>query len=136
MNTFIFEFGDWSGDGHAMTNTKIISSDLTSEEFEEYLDKIYETLGFDLKNICNDYEDNVLPDDLINYLKETNFDFENAEIDIEESPVTCYDRGFLMIILHLIKKCYQQINQKDIVIEINEDFPKVVKWLGYGCFLV
>lgn len=136
MNTFIFEFGDWSGDGHGMTNSQIISSDLTSEEFDDYLSKVHETLGFNLENICEDYEDNVLPDDLVNYLKETNFDFENADIEIEKSPVTCYSHGFLMIILHLIKKCYQQINQKDVVIEINEKFPKIVKWLGYGCFLV
>ena len=85
MNTFIFEFGDWSGDGHGMTNSQIISSDLTSEEFDDYLSKIHETLGFNLENICEEYEDNVLPDDLVNYLKETNFDFENANIEIEKS---------------------------------------------------
>ena len=75
MNIFSFEYGDLSGDGHDERDIVWLKTDLTKEEFEQCLDGIKSELGFDFDdNIFAAGEDDILPVELIDYLKENKFD--------------------------------------------------------------
>ena len=75
MNIFSFEYGDLSGDGHDERDIVWLKTDLTKEEFEQCLDGIKSEPGFDFDdNIFAAGEDDILPVELIDYLKENKFD--------------------------------------------------------------
>lgn len=62
--------GDWSRDGHSMSETVTILSNLDKESVEEAYKLGTLKVGFDLtEEVCSDYEDMSVPDDVIRKLK-------------------------------------------------------------------
>lgn len=63
--------GDWSDDGHGKTETFAIKSNITRDEIDKAYTQAIKTYpklnAFD--SICEDYEDNSIPEDLLDELK-------------------------------------------------------------------
>ena len=63
--------GDWSLDGHNEFTDFYIESNLTSKEINNFYNQASKDLGFDLiKDCCNDYQDNKLPDDVFKIVQD------------------------------------------------------------------
>jgi len=60
-DTFNIVVGDWSNDGHGHTDTQLISTVMTFSDIEHAWNDINrqmdDTYGFNLYNICEEYED-------------------------------------------------------------------------------
>jgi hypothetical protein len=63
-DTFNIVVGDWSHDGHSHTDTQLISTALTYSDVEnawgDVNQKLHNTYGFNLHDVCDTYEDNLL----------------------------------------------------------------------------
>lgn len=150
MNQIKFTFGDYSGDGHGLTETVIFKTELDEKELSKYIDLIQATLGIkldnevfdekDLKGICQDYEDFTLPTYFVNILKERNFDFSTLDVyewykdEIEKGIVKPYLNDFAKIIIFCLKETYREINGTELKIEIDKSIPEIVEYWGYGLF--
>jgi len=68
---FKLVLGDWSGDGHNITEAYTVECDLTLDEAREAYFLAKEKLpDLDPGSFCKDYEDCVLPEKVFNKLKE------------------------------------------------------------------
>lgn len=57
VNSINLIVGDWSHDGHSMTDTIAIKSNLTKEEIKNAYKQGVKTIGIDLsKDICTEYD--------------------------------------------------------------------------------
>lgn len=62
--------GDWSHDGHNMTEQSTIKCNLTKKDLEKAYKKGCKKVGFDLtEEVCADYEDMSVSDDVIEKLR-------------------------------------------------------------------
>jgi len=83
--------GDWSNDGHGMTQSIIIRSNLTKEQIEQAYKEGIEIIGFDFKeDYCREYEDDFLPNEIIEKLKlhgiYVNFESDNKGDGVHINP--------------------------------------------------
>jgi hypothetical protein len=62
--------GDPSGDGHGQTYTHRIVSNLPPAAVKAAYDKTVREVGVDLTQVCNEWEDNVMPEDAARRLYE------------------------------------------------------------------
>jgi len=79
--------GDWAHDGHGMTNSTIIKSNLDKDQIEESYRAGVKIVGFDLKEeCCRKYEDDLIAADYIEKLKDNGInvefegDYEGADL--------------------------------------------------------
>lgn len=108
MNIFSFEYGDLSGDGHDERDIVWLKTDLTKEEFEQCLDGIKSELGFDFDdNIFAAGEDDILPVELIDYLKENKFDLIENILQGQTDNVHFIIDFFISLIIFLVKQVYE-----------------------------
>jgi hypothetical protein len=121
MNIFSFEYGDLSGDGHDERDIVWLKTDLTKEEFEQCLDGIKSELGFDFDDdIFVAAEDDVLPVELIDYLKENKFDFIENILQAQIDKVHFTIDFFIPLIIFLE--------------ETPNPLPNISRYWGYGLF--
>ena len=88
MNKIKIVVGDWSGDGHSMTSEYTYDCSINKEELQKAFKEGSEIIGFNLSDICEDYEDNKISEDCVekvfNHLPDFNFeDFTKEEYDNE-----------------------------------------------------
>jgi len=77
-NTISLVLGDPSDDGHGKTDTFVIKSNLDQKDIEAAYKKGSEKLGFNLINeVCEEYEDSLLPKDKIDILVKNGFTIDN-----------------------------------------------------------
>lgn len=55
-----FPIGDWSGDGHGQCDWYIVESNKTVEEIENIQELVQNQLGFKIRDMCGDYEEECL----------------------------------------------------------------------------
>ena len=67
-----FTLGDYSRDGHGMFDDYIVESNKPVEHLRELHFSCIETLGFDIGDMCRDYEDNQLDESIFDILREHN----------------------------------------------------------------
>ena len=67
-----FEIGDWSADGHGMSDTYIIDTEGTFDLEEDFARGV-EVLGHDITKHCQDYEESYIPIEIANRLKDEQF---------------------------------------------------------------
>ncbi len=67
MTQYKIIMGDWSDDGHGKTSNYLVDivSDHTVEQLQDNYKANCEKWGHSLKNVCDDYEDWSLPEDLV-----------------------------------------------------------------------
>ncbi|KKM90773.1 hypothetical protein LCGC14_1235230 [marine sediment metagenome] len=89
-----FPVGDWSDDGHGKCHYFIVRSNKPVQELRELHFSCKEKLGFDIGDICRDYEDSELSLDIFDKLQAAGFDIEwNSDPDDDEAN-TKYSRYF------------------------------------------
>ena len=67
-----FTLGDYSRDGHGQFDDYIVESNKPVEHLRELHFSCIETLGFDIGDMCRDYEDNQLDESIFDILREHN----------------------------------------------------------------
>ena len=72
MHDIKFTLGDYSRDGHGQFDDYIVESNKPVEHLRELHFSCIETLGFDIGDMCRDYEDNQLDESIFDILREHN----------------------------------------------------------------
>jgi hypothetical protein len=104
MHTVNIVVGDWSHDGHSMTETYTIESNLTGDEIEAAYKKGTEKLGFDLvEDCCAEYEDNQVSLEQIKMLEASGFDISKFDKDKNGNYCGIWHDLFVELYLHVIK---------------------------------
>lgn len=67
--------GDWSGDGHERTSTYYVRSNKPVEAVREAHFAIKEKTGIDIENVCSLFDEDELPEETVDQLKELGFRF-------------------------------------------------------------
>ncbi len=82
--------GDWSHDGHSMTEQATIKCNLEKKDLEKAYEKGSKKVGFDLtEEVCADYEDMSMPAEIVEKLKAAGIDaLEYAEKDEDEEDLS------------------------------------------------
>ena len=111
--------GDWSGDGHNITETTIIESNLTSSELYSAYIKGSKIVGFDLSECCSDYQDSKLQGQYIKMLRENGIDIifdGRAEdpLDDEDDGVNLMVEEFVEIYLNICKLARPEFEWKEV----------------------
>lgn len=79
MSTLIrFPVGDWSGDGHDKCDYFQAKSNKSVQEVREIHFSAKEKLGFDIGDICHEYEESEVREDILEALVEAGFDIQWA----------------------------------------------------------
>lgn len=73
---FTMHIGDWSDDGHGKQEIFTIESNFPVERVREAHFRIKKYTGVDIEEICSDYDDSSVSDDVVERLKELGFEFE------------------------------------------------------------
>lgn len=79
---FNIVIGDYSDDGHGKSQTvtlKLTADDLSDEALKEAFQKTNEEVGINLYDLCTEYEDVSISEDLYKRLKELGFTFSDDE---------------------------------------------------------
>ena len=80
MNSLInLVVGDWSHDGHGITDTTLIRSNRNYDDLIKAYKAGCEIVGFELDNICRSYDDGELPVDNAEMLRDAGFDLNTLE---------------------------------------------------------
>lgn len=69
-----FTLGDISGDGHNKTETFVAVSNLSSDELRDRYEAVVNKTGIDIRDICCDYEDDVITEEIQKKLENIGID--------------------------------------------------------------
>lgn len=140
--------GDWSKDGHSLSDTIHIASNINNKEIEKAYKKATKKLGFDfIDDVCRDYEDDLCPKDILNILIKYKFSINDLYIDpkftgdLENATEVFTNKdsdglhlrkdSFLYIYLFIIK-----LGNKNFKYEIlEEELNPSIHIGGYGLYL-
>lgn len=64
-----FEVGDWSGDGHGMSEKFLVQSDCPVEQVRDVHFSCLEDYGFDIGDICGEYEECTIKENIIQIIE-------------------------------------------------------------------
>jgi hypothetical protein len=92
---FRMPIGDWSGDGHSICDYYSAYSNQPVEQVREVHFKAKEVTGVDIEEICNEYEESILEQDIVEKLKGLGFNFEDYFTEVEEGEL--YADSWLMV---------------------------------------
>lgn len=67
---FMIEIGDPSNDGHGRCDEYIFKSNYTNSEIYDAIEKAREITGVNIHDVCCEYEDRKIPEDVLETLKE------------------------------------------------------------------
>ncbi len=141
MNEFRLEIGDWSNDGHGQCVTYTIQSNKTKQEIDKAYKKAVKNIGFDVLDLCKEYEESTIPADTWKRLKSEGFDpnieiagysLGNAEPEENEDMYMDVD-GFMLLVLWFLKTGDPDLILKPIP-EIKERLVGTYEHIGYGLF--
>jgi hypothetical protein len=77
--------GDWSNDGHNMTCTIFIKTNLKESKITEAYDVGWKKLGVDfISEVAFEYEDNNLPREVCEKLRSNGFDLDSIDVEFLE----------------------------------------------------
>ena len=130
-NIIKIEIGDWSGDGHGISEVHIIYTNLTHEEMLEAYKIAVDKLGFDFcKEVCSNYEEITISDPKkIKALKKHVIDLEAGNFQKDEKGYWLDDDRFFDIYFRMIKLGNPSFVYEDKTMEL--------PWIsigGYGVF--
>lgn len=101
--------GDWSGDGHSITDSEVIQTNLTSNEIVKAYYEGSKIVGFNLSDdACCDYQDSLLRGDQVKKLRDAgiNLDYDDSHedpIEDEEDGVSLLAEEFLELYFEICK---------------------------------
>ena len=101
-----FTLGDYSRDGHGQFDDYIVESNKPVEHLRELHFSCIETLGFDIGDMCKDYEDNQLDESIFDILREHNILDDESLYLLQTNEYTIEDPDellgiWLSVLIHL-----------------------------------
>lgn len=134
---FYLPIGDWSSDGHGKCVNVLVKSNVPVEQVREAHFRIKETTGIDIHSFCDGYEDEIVPDEVVEQMNALGFPFE-----VEEGEDACIQPEEMAALwMFLLQKADPTIRLK----EDDEDIPMLpfygndekgrhIDQVGYGLF--
>lgn len=133
-----FSIGDWSHDGHGFQDTFVVASNKSKLELREIYFAACDKLQIRLDGHtdpklrfpvpCSQYEDGVIPRNIINYLAANGVEVPKFEdVEDEEDPNSPFIPGskeFLQLVLNLIK-------WQDATVELKIFEPETFHFCGF-----
>lgn len=106
MHDIKFTLGDYSRDGHGQFDDYIVESNKPVEHLRELHFSCIETLGFDIGDMCKDYEDNQLDESIFDILREHNILDDESLYLLQTNEYTIEDPDellgiWLSVLIHL-----------------------------------
>ena len=96
--------GDWSGDGHNITETYIVEISCTNEELQEFYRNAVKKSGIQFENICEEYEDAVISGEIISTLTKLGVKIPEFDCDYEdENDFIAEPDNYLELLLNFCK---------------------------------
>lgn len=82
-NIVTIVLGDWSNDGHGRRTDINIKTNLTKKEMIEAYHKACDKLGFYFHEVCDDYEEDFVTQDIVEIMEKYGYEF-NFEEEADE----------------------------------------------------
>lgn len=128
--------GDWSDDGHGKTATHIYETNLPRSELNKAFDAGTEKVGFNLENVCEDYEDNTLLRADYDLLVDAGITWTDQEYRPEQwdredpnSDFTLWHDSFALLWMKIA-----QLGNPELVFKEVKDNTANIEIGGYGLF--
>lgn len=126
--------GDWSRDGHNISESLFIMSNLTGKQMEKAYKKGVKVCGLDVEaSVAAEYEDSVLREEDFEKLKAAGFPFEAKwEMDLRKTFEEIYldEDMFCDLYLFVVKLGDPKFEHE----YIKTDYNNIVRVGGYGLF--
>lgn len=121
--------GDWSHDGHGQYEDVYISSNYSGTAIVEAYRKTAADIRYDFENgVCAGYEDCIIPEEMIDRLKNLNCDISDLLEEWEDKYNVESSQNLVEIILRMAK-----VNIPNLVWSYKED-ECILSGIGYGLF--
>ncbi len=135
MTLIRFPVGDWSGDGHEKCVYFQAESNKTVQEVREIHFSAKEKLGFDIGDICHEYEESEIREDILEALDEAGFDIQWADDRFMASDsIFKLWIDILMFLDPELKLEPVVANFEDITFYGFDEKKRHLSSPGYGCF--
>lgn len=125
--------GDWSHDGHSMTETITISCNLDKKETVKAYKKGTKKVGFDLTDdVCSDYEDMSVDPEVIKKMREAGIRVEDFIKQYEDDSSWSFEydaTSFAEVWLQIAR-----LGNPDLEYEINVHDSPNINIGGYGLY--
>lgn len=130
-NLIKYVLGDWSADGHGITDSYILKTNVSSRELEVAINEGQRITGINLDRLCENYEDSYVPRGVYNYMKAKGIKFDSwqqGDFDAHEVISITSDQ-YMDLIIALAKE-----GNSDIQIAYSRDVAVINSGYGYGLF--
>lgn len=138
LYTINFPVGDWTNDGHGKCDYFVVKSNKSVVELTGIHISVKEKLGFDIGEICAEYEDSELSLDIYDKLVNAGFNIEYGGGD--KYPEMCryfYDMDSRYMdtqgVFNLWVDILKFIDPTVDIEEINSEYFTPINTPGYGC---
>ena len=123
MHTINFEIGDWSKDGHNESESIRVFSNHPVKRLREAHFQCPEKLGFDIGDICGEYEESSIDEDIIEALEDAGFDVDSYD---PEYPGT---RNMIQLWVDILMFIDPEL---ELTLETPEELEKLPNMHFYG----
>lgn len=133
---FKFAIGDWSKDGHGKCDYFVVKSNKPVEEVRESHYKIKNVTGINIDELCSEYGDSAIHNDVYMKLIRLGFDFKSEGFDVyleeeeeeeeEDLEAYCNSLSYLKLWIFLLKQV-----DKSLEIEIIKNDIPMFQFYGY-----
>jgi len=137
MYKYKFPIGDWSGDGHQHCDWFIVSGTKPVEHLREVHFKCDEVFGFDPGDMCKDYNEMSLDEDIIDKIKKTLGESFLDDYDLECLSSNDVFKIWLSMLNHVDPELDLKETENDIPMINFYGYDKKKRHLetpGYGLF--
>lgn len=131
------EVGDWSKDGHNQSDIFLFKSNYSGDEIDKGFERLKKEKQIDFKNVCSDYEDSEIKDDVLVKLIKLGVLTQKEVDEYSEYYDGCYcvesalDLAALALdTLHAFDPAFEW---EEFVIP-NKEYCNAIRGIGYGCY--
>lgn len=134
-HTIEIEVGDYSKDGHHLSDIVYIKSNYSGKEIDEAFERLNKKTGIDFQHICDEYEDTeVKEEDLEKFIKHGFLTQEEIDEYKEDDEYHIYDARDLALF------ALDTLHKFEPVFEYEQYIPKAeqchaLMGIGYGCYI-
>ena len=121
MNLFKLTFGDWGADGHCQCYDSIVTSEVPFERVQRAYDQIPKKTGIDVEQICSDFDETQIPEEVWLKLQEMGYCEFDGDCDVSKSELAD-------IIVFLLNSVDPELHLEIV------DAPVLYSSAGYGLF--
>ena len=131
--TYSFPVGDWSDDGHGKCEYYTVEGNKPMSEVAIAHRSCKEKHGFEIGDICHEYEDQTIDEEIVNTIRDMGIEIEKLVNDYDwvgsDELIEIW-----IAILNVIDPDLQLKKVNDGIAEFNNWSCKPLETPGYGCF--